>query len=148
VIAGHDVVIDACDDPATKFTLNRACVASGVTYCYGGVVRTGGQMLVVAPGRSACLACVFPEDEASSESEGCSSMGILAPVAGVIGSLQAHAALRCLTGDAAAVAGTMSIYELRGARWRSVAFERRRSCAVCGDAARPHEPRRFETCPS
>jgi molybdopterin/thiamine biosynthesis adenylyltransferase len=148
ILADHDVVIDACDDPDTKFLLNRTAVVADVTYCYGGVARTAGQTLTVSPGRTACLACVFPTEISDADAEGCGALGILAPVAGVIGSLQGLAAVRCLLGDTDAVAGTMTIYDLRAKRWRSVTFQRRSACSVCGEISRPLEPRRLEPCPS
>lgn len=154
----HDFVIDACDDPITKLLINQTCVATGTPFVYGGVMRTGGQTMSVAPGASACLACIFPvlTDPAASgsgddDAESCSRMGILAPVAGVVGSMQALATLETLAGRGRP--GRMHIYELRGARWRSVDFDPRPGCPVCDrPATRRHteddKPRRQETCPT
>jgi len=154
LVVDHDIVIDACDDPETKLLINEACVAADTPFVYGGVMRTGGQTMAVAPGASACLACVFPDlaDPDGAEDgdlDSCSRMGILAPVAGVVGSLQALAALEMLEGRGRP--GRMQIYEIRGARWRSVDFDPRPGCPACDSAtarggAGDSEPRRQETC--
>jgi adenylyltransferase/sulfurtransferase len=132
-IGSHDYVVDATDCPRTKFLINDTASRLGVPFSYGGVLRTGGQTMPVIPGESACLRCVFPdlpdvpdEDEAGA----CSDMGILAPVAGVIGSLQAAHALAHIDGNRFE-SGCMTIYNLRGERIRRVPFQRREQCSGC-----------------
>jgi adenylyltransferase/sulfurtransferase len=132
---GHDVVIDGTDDPETKYLLNLAAVRRRSLLVYGGVVRTGGLAMAISGGASACLACAFPERPTAAEL-GCDRLGVLAPVAGVIGSLQAYLALASLGGEHA-IAGTLFAYELRGPRWRQLRFSRSRTCSVCGAAAAP-----------
>ncbi len=146
----HDFVIDATDDPPTKLLLNEAAVRHGRPFSYGGVVRTGGQTMAVAPGQSACLECALPAPEGPEQLPGgCSEAGILAPVAGVIGSLQAAAAVRALTRSPAWRPGTMILYEVRGSRWRAIEFSRRPDCRCCGGAAAHAVPaRRQQTCHS
>lgn len=150
-----DFVIDATDDPTTKFLINRIAVDTATPFCYGGVVRTRGQVLSVSPGRSACLACVFPEEEADDDG-GCSAQGILAPVAGVLGSLQAGAALAALKGSPGPGPGEMVLYDLEGPRWRKVSFSKQSDCPRCGNSARaaaatprsPQDHRSIQPCPS
>lgn len=131
LISEADFVIDATDDPKTKFLINRVAIETNTPFCYGGVVRTSGQLLSVEPGSSACLACVFP-DEAGDDDGGCSAQGILAPVAGVIGALQAGAAISALGMGIGPAAGRMMIYDIEGPRWRSVQFEPQADCPRCG----------------
>ncbi len=130
LVAAHDIVIDGTDDPPTKFLLNRLCVEAGVPLVHGGVVRTGGQWMLIEPHVSACLACVFPET-APSGNEGCASLGILAPIAGVIGSMQAITALRRLFQPERVSAGRLFIYQLGGVRLRHVDFPPSPDCS-CG----------------
>lgn len=132
-VATHDVIIDATDAPRTKDLLNRAAIRRHSPFVYGGVARTGGMAMAVDPEQSACLACAFPMSNVD-EDAGCDRIGMLAPVAGVIGALQAYLALRTLCGDRS-IAGTLFVYDLRGPRWRELRFSRERACAVCGDAA-------------
>jgi len=134
LVADHDVIIDATDDPESKYLLNRSAIETRTPFVYGGVARTGGLTLAVQPGRSACLACAFPPQPAHT-SESCSALGILAPVAGVIGALQAHLAIRLIE-NTAAVAGTLYAYETRGRRWRTIRFDRDPECSTCSPAAR------------
>ncbi len=141
LVAGADLVLDATDDPATKFLIGRLSVEAGVPYVYGGVVRTGGQWMLVVPGRSACLECVFPAG-GSESAEGCSALGILAPVAGVVGSMQAITALAYLRRPERAAPGRMHLYELTGARRsRHVDFPPLASCFCRGAAATTTEKR-------
>lgn len=153
LISECDFVIDACDDPHTKLLINTTAVATSTPFAYAGVARTGGETMSVAPGRSACLACVFPElraDIDADEARACSELGILAPVAGVIGALQALAALGAICGDERFRPGIMTSYQLRGRRWRHITFPRNPACAVCSRAANAiaSESGRLQPCPS
>ena len=155
LLAESDLVLDATDDPATKFLIGRLCVAAGVPYVYGGVARTGGQWLLVDPGNSACLECVFPASSlpasslpasslptsshgADETAAGCSALGILAPVAGVVGAMQALAALSFLRRPERAATGRLHVYELTGVRSRHVDFTPSASC-FCQQMRRSRE---------
>jgi molybdopterin/thiamine biosynthesis adenylyltransferase len=142
-----DFVIDACDDPATKFLINAVAISTQTPFVYGGVLRTGGSTMTVLPGKSACLACVFPQASQASEDLGCDRAGILAPVAGVIGTRQALAALACLSADSRTNGGVLTAYELRGRRWRALRFDRVSDCRVCGQPrTSAPTPRRVQPC--
>jgi molybdopterin-synthase adenylyltransferase len=133
LVANHDVTIDATDDPDSKYLLNRTAVETGKPFVYGAVARTSGLALAVQPRASACLACAFPP-QLSHRSDSCATLGILAPVAGTIGALQAHLALRLLE-DATSVAGALYVYEVHGRRWRTLQFRRDPRCSICSTAA-------------
>ena len=129
LVAGADVVIDATDDPATKFLIARLSDEAGIASVYGGVVRTQGQWMLAVPGRSACLECVFPaRDELSETAAGCAALGILAPVAGFVGAMQAITAITYLEDPDRAVAGRLHLYELTGARSRHIDFPVEETC--------------------
>jgi molybdopterin-synthase adenylyltransferase len=126
LVASVDLVIDATDDPDTKFSIGRLCVEARKPYVYGGVARTGGQWLLAVPGQSACLECVYPPSPSGAAREtaaGCAALGILAPVAGVVGSMQALTALAYLRRPARATPGRLHLYELTGARSRHIDFK-------------------------
>jgi molybdopterin/thiamine biosynthesis adenylyltransferase len=142
LVASVDLVIDATDDPDTKFLIGRLCVAAHKPYVYGGVARTGGQWLLAVPGQSACLECVYPCDptsrsaaRASETAAGCAALGILAPVAGVVGSMQALTALAYLRRPGRATPGRLHLYELAGARSRHIDFKPDPAC-FCSAAFR------------
>jgi molybdopterin/thiamine biosynthesis adenylyltransferase len=134
LVGTHDVTIDATDDPESKYLLNRTAIDTGKPFVYGGVARTGGLALAVQPRQSACLACAFPL-QLSRGDDSCAALGILAPVAGAIGGLQAHLAIRLLEKATAAVAGRLYVYETRARRWRILRFDRDPRCSACSPAA-------------
>ena len=144
----HDFVIDGSDDPETKYLINTATVATDTPYCYAGVMGTSGQLMSVRPGRSACLACVFPPDPATTAGAegGCAAHGIVAPVAGLIGSLQAREALLCLTRAEEFRPGRMVLYEMRLGRWRTVVFSKNPNCGCCASPHAAYAPRRQSIC--
>ena len=133
-----DFVIDATDDPRSKWLINHTALLTSTPYCHAGVVRNRGQVMAVLPGLSACLECVFGNFGDFSSNADCSSLGILAPVAGLIGTLEALSAVGHLTADPAFRAGRMLTYELGGQGWRQVDFQRVAGC-VC-DPARKQDP--------
>ena len=144
LLEGADLVIDATDDPDTKFLLGRLCCAAGLPYVYGGVVRTGGQWMLVEPGVSACLECLFPA-RGPENSEGCSALGVLAPVAGFVGCMQAFSALTFLLAPERAHPGRLHVYELGGARTRRLDIKPDDDCfcrPVRATRARTHEAHR------
>jgi adenylyltransferase/sulfurtransferase len=154
LIAAHDFVIDACDDPATKFSINSTAVRAGVPFSYGGVTRTSGLTMTVIPGATACLECVFPGRSTQAErADGCQDQGILAPVAGVIGSLQACHALAVLEAKDASTAGRVPagrlfVYEIRSRRWRVIDAPRARGCGTCNGDRDHVRGRRNDACHS
>lgn len=132
LVAGYDVVLEGTDNFASKFLLADACALGGVPLVQAGAVRWVGWALGTVPKQSACLRCVF-EDVPHGEQDTCADAGVLGPVVGVIGAMQAAIALRLLSGDRSA-AGVLWSYEgLSGAiRARSVA--RQPHCALCNGA--------------
>lgn len=135
LVAEHDFVIDATDDPATKFLINDACVAAGRAFTYGGVLGIGGQAMTVLGGRTACLRCLFEAPPEVAEAASCREAGILGPVAGFIGTVQAEEAARFVAGKPLALAGTILSYDLGSGRSRLLAVSPRAGCG-CGTAAR------------
>jgi molybdopterin-synthase adenylyltransferase len=96
--ASHSVIIDATDDPAAKFLINDTAIALGRPFIYGGVLATVGQAMTVVPGRGACLRCLFETPPAPDEIATCREAGIIGPIAGLIGEVQAAEALSVLRG--------------------------------------------------
>ncbi len=111
IIDQYDFTIDATDNPLTKFLINDICVALGRPFCYGGVLGMTGQAMTVLPGYSACLRCLFEEPPEDDEIASCRDAGIIGPVAGAIGEVEAAEALCCLAGKMPALAGRMLTYD-------------------------------------
>jgi len=97
LIAQHDLVIDCTDNFATKFLLNDYCVQLGKPVVFASVYQYEGQLQIVRPG-SACLRCVWPEATRDGIVGNCAEAGVLGPVPGIFGGLQAFEAMKLLLG--------------------------------------------------
>jgi molybdopterin/thiamine biosynthesis adenylyltransferase len=124
-------VIDATDDPGTKFLINDQCVALGRPFVYGGAIGMTGQAMTVLPHRTACLRCLFEEPPGEDEAASCRDAGIIGPVVGAIGAVQAAEALRWINGATPALAGTMLTYDGKTGRVRLTEIAARTEC-LCG----------------
>jgi molybdopterin/thiamine biosynthesis adenylyltransferase len=132
LVAAHDVVLDCSDNFATRQAVNRACVLAGVPLVAGAVIRFDGQVSVfdVRDEASPCYACLFPEDS-KFEDAACSSMGVFAPLVGVIGAVQAAEALKLLAGCGRPLVGRLLMLDGRGMEWSEVKVGRNPCCPVC-----------------
>ncbi len=133
VVASADVVLDCTDNFATRHAINRACVKHAKPLVSGAAIRFDAQLMVFDLRRreSACYACLFPED-AQVEEVQCSTMGVFAPLTGVIGALQAMEALKLVAGIGKA--SPLQIFEARSAEWRSVRVKKDPGCSVCASS--------------
>ena len=132
IVAAHDFVIDATDSPAAKFTINDACVAARKPFTYGGVIGMTGQAMTVIPGASACLRCVFENPFGEDEIQSCREAGIVGPVAGAIGTMQAAEAMRASRAQTPLLSGKILTYDAAcPARVRMTVVNPRPGCE-CG----------------
>lgn len=125
------VVADASDNFATRFALNAACVARSTPLVSGAVIRMEGQVAVFRPDQAEnpCYRCLY-RDEGELE-EGCAETGVLAPLPGVIGSLQATEVLKLLAGVGDSLAGRLLVLDALSMEWRSLRLRRDPACPVC-----------------
>lgn len=132
-IAAADVVLDCCDNFATRHAVNRACVKHRKPLVSGAAIRFDGQVSVfdLRNAESACYHCLFPEGE-SLEEVRCAVMGVFAPLVGIIGSTQAAEALKLIAGCGTSLDGRLLLLDGLGMEWRSVSLGRDPGCAVCG----------------
>ena len=86
------------DSPAAKFLINDTCVAVGRPFVYGGVLGLTGQAMTVIPGRTACLRCLFEEPPDEADAASCREAGVIGPIAGAIGEVQAAEAIAWASG--------------------------------------------------
>ena len=130
-----DVVIDCTDNFATRHRVNAACVRHGKPLVSGAAIGFDGQISVYdSRGRTQpCYACVFPP-ESGFEDAACSTMGVFAPLVGIVGSLQAAEALKLLAGVGEALAGRLLMLDGRRMLFSEIAMHRDTACAVCGTA--------------
>jgi len=137
--AGADVVVDCSDNFATRQAVNAACVRNARPLVAGAAIVFDGQISVYDTRRpeSPCYACVFPPD-AAFEDVACSTMGVFAPLVGIIGSMQAAEALKLVAGVGSSLAGRLQMLDARTMEWTELRIERDPACPVC--AARPKPP--------
>jgi molybdopterin/thiamine biosynthesis adenylyltransferase len=136
LVAQADLVLDCSDNFATRHALNRACVRHRKPLVAGAAIRTDAQLMVfdLAKPDTPCYACLFPEDGEVEEVQ-CSVMGVLAPLTGVIGAMQAMEALKLLAGFGESLSGRMLMFDANGAEWRSVRVNKDPACPVCATRA-------------
>jgi len=130
MVRNYHVVLDGSDGFATKFLVNDACVLARVPFVHAAAIRWTGQLLPVAAG-APCYRCLFEEPPPPAAGATCSEAGIAGPVVGVIGALQAEAALALLDGKCDARESVLTRYDGLAGRARSVRFRRNRACRAC-----------------
>jgi molybdopterin/thiamine biosynthesis adenylyltransferase len=128
------VVVDCCDNFATRQTVNAACFRHGVPLVSGAAIRFDGQLSVFDPRRadSPCYACLFPADSAPEETR-CATMGVFAPLVGIVGAMQAAEALKLLAQVGESLAGQLLMLDARTMEWARMRTPRRADCPVCRD---------------
>lgn len=134
LVSQASVVLDCSDNFATRHAVNRACVAHRVPLVSGAAIRFDGQISVFDSRTDApCYSCLFPEDQQFDEIN-CGTMGVFAPLVGIIGSMQAAEALRLVAGIGESLAGRLLLLDARSMEWSSIKVARNPGCAVCGKA--------------
>ena len=131
LVGEADVVLDCSDNFATRHALNRACVKHRKPLVAGAAIQFDAQLMVfdLSNPVSPCYACLFPED-AQVEEVQCSTMGVFAPITGVVGAMQAMEALKLVAGIG--TPAHLQILDARNAEWRSVRVKKDPACTVCG----------------
>jgi len=132
-----DVVLDCTDNFKTRHAINAACVRAQVPLVSGAAIRFDGQVSVFDPRDASCpcYACVFPPD-AAFEEVACATLGVFAPLVGIIGTVQAAEALKLLAGVGTSLAGRLQMLDARSMQWSEMRLARQPQCAVCGPLRR------------
>jgi molybdopterin-synthase adenylyltransferase len=126
-----DVVLDCSDNFTTRFAINRACVSGGVPLVSGAAIRLEGQIAVFDPRRndSPCYRCLY--DEVDDEQLSCAQNGVLAPLVGIIGSMQALETIKLLAEFGDSLVGRLQILDAKSIHWRELALTKDPQCPVC-----------------
>jgi len=134
LVAQADVVLDCTDNFATRHAINRACVSHAKPLVSGAAIRFDGQIAVfdLSKKTSPCYACLFAED-AQVEEVQCSTMGVFAPLTGVIGALQAMEAIKLVTAVGEPLDGRLVMLDAKSADWRTVRVKKDPACGVCSE---------------
>lgn len=134
-VARADIVLDCSDNFATRFAINTACVKTRTPLVSGAVIRFEGQLAVFTPGieNSPCYNCLYADHGELAES--CVQSGVLAPLPGIIGSLQALEAIKLLTGVGEPLVGRLLLLDALSMEWNQMILKRNPKCPTCGEPA-------------
>jgi len=137
LVAQADVVLDCCDNFATRHAVNAACVAHRKPLVSGAAIRFDGQVCVYDSRNDAapCYACIFPP-QAQLEETRCATMGVFAPLVGIVGTIQAAEALKLITGAGEPLTARLLMIDGRAMAFNEVRLQRSAACPVCGGAQR------------
>lgn len=133
IIAQHDIVVDCTDNLSTRNAINRACIANNKALVSGAAIRMEGQIICFQPADNqscyACLSKFFGEQTLS-----CVESGIMSPVVGVIGAMQALETIKILTNYGQALISRLLLFDAMTATWTNFAVPKKLNCPACGKA--------------
>jgi molybdopterin/thiamine biosynthesis adenylyltransferase len=131
-VAGADVVLDCSDNFKTRQAVNAACVAHRKPLVAGAAIGFDGQISVYDTRQpdAPCYACLFPPEATVADAQ-CATMGVFAPLVGIIGTMQAAEALKLLAGVGRSLAGRLQMLDARTMEWTEIRLARQPDCPVC-----------------
>ncbi len=137
LISAADIVLDCSDNFATRHAVNAACVAHRKPLVSGAAIGFDGQCSVFDSRNenTPCYACIFPAD-LHVEEVACSTMGVFAPLVGIIGTTQAAEALKVIMHLGTSLAGKLLMLDARTMEWQQIKAQRNPHCAVCGSSTK------------
>ena len=139
LVQGADVVLDCCDNFVTRHAVNAACVKHAVPLVSGAAIGFDGQISVFnqRDPNAPCYACVFPPQQQFEEVL-CSSMGVFAPLVGIIGTMQAAEALKVVMQIGRPLSGRLLMLDAMSMEWTRIGIKKNPACPVCGQPS--HSP--------
>ena len=131
-VSQADLVVDACDNYTTRFAINFACIEHGKPLVSGAAIRMEGQVAVFDSRRptSPCYQCLYSQGD--DEDASCSENGVIAPLVGIIGAVQAMEAIKLLTGIGESLTGRLLLLDASTLQWREMRLPRDSNCGACG----------------
>lgn len=138
LVAQADVVIDCSDNFVTRFAINAACVRAAKPLVSGAAIRSEGQVSVFDGGSkdAPCYRCLYSDvtsGNGDAEQLACSEAGVLSPLVGVIGTMQALEAVKLLSGFGTALRGRLLVFDAASSEWRQLRLSKDPHCPVCGN---------------
>ena len=130
-VTNADVVLDCCDNFSTRFAVNAACVEHKTPLVSGAAIRLEGQVAVFTPGRadSPCYNCLYADN--GEEMQNCATNGVIAPVTGIIGSIQAMEAMKLIMGIGETLTGRLLLLDGLSMQWNEMKLRRNSLCPTC-----------------
>ena len=133
IIDGYDVLVTAVDNFPARYLLNDACVLLRKTLVDGAVLRLTGLAMTIKGGESCCYRCLFPEPPPPSANVSCSEAGVLGPIPGTIGTIQALETIKVITGAGRPLYDRLLQFDGAQLTFEEVAVRREPACPVCGE---------------
>lgn len=131
-VALADVVLDCSDNFSTRFAINRACVSQKTPLVSGAAIRFEGQVSVFVPGsdESPCYNCLYQSD--GEELQNCARNGVIAPITGIVGSIQALEAMKLLMSIGETLTGRLLVIDGLSMDWQTLRLKKNPACPTCG----------------
>ncbi len=127
------VVVDCCDNFQTRFAINKACRQAGKPLVSAAAIRFEAQISVFVPGDpdSPCYRCLYTDEAAVAET--CTANGVIAPLLGIIGSMQALEAMKLIMQLGQSLQGRLLLFDGMRLEWHTAKLPRDPQCPVCGN---------------
>ncbi|MBU3915902.1 HesA/MoeB/ThiF family protein [bacterium] len=133
IIKRYDFVLDCTDNFSSKFLINDACVLANIPYSHGGVMHFHGQTMTVVPGSSSCYRCLFSEPPPVKSNPPASDKGILGVIPGILGTIQATEAIKCVTTTGKLLTDTLLTFDAKTMDFLKIKLKRQKNCPLCGE---------------
>ncbi|HUI43442.1 MAG TPA: ThiF family adenylyltransferase [Terriglobia bacterium] len=130
LVRGFDLILDGTDNFETRYLINDAALKLGIPWIYGAAVGSYAATLTVLPGRTACLACVFPERPQGLQ-DTCDTVGVISPAVAWAAAVQVAEAFKILTGQEGELHGKLLAFDIWKNRWQQVAAPVNPECRAC-----------------
>lgn len=131
LVSNTDLVLDCTDNMSTRQAINAACVAEKKPLISGSAVGFNGQLLVLEPPyNQGCYACLYPDT--NEPYQNCRTAGVVGPIVGVIGTLQALEAIKLLINLPSSLNGKLKLFDGKQHNWHTLQLSKAKSCLVCG----------------
>ncbi|RCX20128.1 adenylyltransferase/sulfurtransferase [Anaerobacterium chartisolvens] len=144
LIGDYDVVIDAVDNFRARYLISDLCYFMKKPLVEGAVLGFEGILMTIVPGATPCYRCLYPEPPRDGVVPSCGQAGILGPVAGVIGSMQALEAIKLIAGMGQTLSGRLMTFDGLEMKAREIEWRKKASCPLCGDNPVIHEPVEYD----
>jgi len=133
IINDYAIIINGLDNLPARYLLYDACFFMKKPYIEAGAISLYGQVTTIVPGKGPCYRCIFPESTTSNSTPSCSETGVLGPVPGLMGVLQAAEALKVIMGVESPLKGGLLIFDALGSEFEILKFQRNSDCKLCGE---------------